>query len=310
MRKIISCQNLTKYYKGEKKPALDNLNLEVPENCIFGFLGPNGAGKTTTIKILTGLMNYNSGDVIIDGEIISKHKIEFRKKIGYLGQEQKMFDWMTGLELLKFTARIFGQSKVEAKNSAEKYLEISGLSAAASKKVKTYSGGMKQRLGIAQALIGNPKILFLDEPTSALDPIGRKEVLDFIYSIRNECTIFMCTHILADVERVCDYVAIISEGKLIEQNSISNIKSKYSSNLVEISFLNDEDISKFKSLVQNSSDYKIIENNDSSFKIIFNKNVTDYNDFLNLLINAGIKIKFFIEKEPTLEDVFVKLTTK
>ncbi len=310
MRKIISCQNLTMYYKGEKKPALDNLNLEVPENCIFGFLGPNGAGKTTTIKILTGLMNYNSGDVIIDGEIISKHKIEFRKKIGYLGQEQKMFDWMTGLELLKFTARIFGQSKVEAKNSAEKYLEISGLSAAASKKVKTYSGGMKQRLGIAQALIGNPKILFLDEPTSALDPIGRKEVLDFIYSIRNKCTVFMCTHILADAERICDYVSIINEGKLIEQNSMSNIKSKYSSNLVEISFLNDEDISKFKSLVQNSSDYKIIENNDSSFKIIFNKNVTDYNDFLNLLINAGIKIKFFIEKEPTLEDVFVKLTTK
>jgi ABC-2 type transport system ATP-binding protein len=310
MRKIISCQNLTKYYKGEKKPALDNLNLEVPENCIFGFLGPNGAGKTTSIKILTGLMNYNSGTVIIDDEIIQPRKTDFRKKIGYLGQEQRMFEWMTGLELLKFTARIFGQSKVEAKNSAEKYLEISGLSPAAGKKIKTYSGGMKQRLGIAQALIGNPKILFLDEPTSALDPIGRKEVLDFIYSIRNECTIFMCTHILADVERVCDYVAIISEGKLIEQNSISNIKSKYSSNLVEISFLNDEDISKFKSLVQNSSDYKIIENNDSSFKIIFNKNVTDYNDFLNLLINAGIKIKFFIEKEPTLEDVFVKLTTK
>ncbi len=310
MRKIIICQNLIKQYKEEKKPALDNLNLEVPENCIFGFLGPNGAGKTTTIKILTGLMNYNSGTVIIDDEIILPHKTDFRKKIGYLGQDQRMFEWMTGIELLKFTARIFGQSDSEAKKSAEKYLEISGLSAAANKKIKAYSGGMKQRLGIAQALIGNPKILFLDEPTSALDPIGRKEVLDFIYTIRNDCTIFMCTHILADVERVCDYVAIINDGKLIEQNSISNIKSKYSSKLLEISFLNNEDIAKFISYSQNNSDYSINENKDISFRIIFNREVTDYNEFLKSIVNAGIKIKSFAVKEATLEDVFVKLTSK
>lgn len=310
MKKIIRCQNLIKYYKDENNPALDNLNLEVPEKCIFGFLGPNGAGKTTTIKILTGLMNYNSGIVILDDEIILPHKTDFRKKIGYLGQDQRMFEWMTGLELLIFTARIFRQSDSEAKNSAEKYLEIADLSAAANKKIKAYSGGMKQRLGIAQALIGNPKILFLDEPTSALDPIGRKEVLDFIYNISNECTVFMCTHILADVERVCDYVAIINHGKLIEQNSVSNIKSKYSSKLLEISFLDYEDVAKFKSLSQNNADYKILENNDSSLRIIFNREITDYNEFLKSIINAGIKIKSFVEQEATLEDVFVKLTSK
>jgi len=163
---MIRCEALSKCYGGETVMALDQLNLEVEKNSVFGFLGPNGAGKTTTIKILTGLMSHSSGRAWVAGEAVSKNNTNLRRKIGYLGQEQKMYGWMKGEELLQFVGEVFGLSKRERVLKAGELLEMAGLKDAAHKKVSSYSGGMLQRLGIAQALVGKPEVLLLDEPTS------------------------------------------------------------------------------------------------------------------------------------------------
>ena len=199
--------------------ALSGLDLSVKENTVFGFLGPNGSGKTTTIKILTGLMKPTSGEATVAGEEVKANSIRLRQKIGYLGQEPRMYGFMRGMELLVFVGKVFGFSHVESKKRAGELLDIAGLSEAANKKISAYSGGMLQRLGIAQALMGKPDVLFLDEPTSALDPMGRKKILEFIMHLKKDITIFMSTHILSDVERICDAVAIIDKGKLVIQGS-------------------------------------------------------------------------------------------
>lgn len=305
----IRCNNLSKRYKGQTSYALDNLELIVEENRVFGFLGPNGAGKTTAIKILTGMMTPTSGEAFVAGEKVSLYSQEFRKKIGYLGQDPKMYGWMKGLELLLFVGNLFGFSKSENRKRSEGLLELAGLADAADKKLSAYSGGMIQRLGIAQALMGKPKVLFLDEPTSALDPIGRKEVLEFIRQLSHDTTVFFSTHILQDVERICDEVAIINKGKLVVQDNIRNIMKHYSSRQVEILFETQGGLEQFRNACSADTHEMVID--EGLRKVIINSPsaLSARDKAIKIISDNGISINKLEIKEAGLEDVFVKLVT-
>jgi len=202
--------------------ALDGIDLAVPHGSVFGFLGPNGAGKTTALRILTGLARPTAGEARILGANVSTAGNVVRSRIGYLPDVPGFYPWMTAMEFVEFAGRLFGIEPTTLRERAESLLQMAGLSDVKSK-VGGFSRGMKQRLGIAQALINAPSVLLLDEPTSALDPIGRREVLEMIASLRGRTTVFFSTHILADVERVCDTVAILDRGKVVANAPIAEL---------------------------------------------------------------------------------------
>ena len=233
----IRTEGLTKRYKDVI--ALDDLALEVPEHCVFGFLGPNGAGKTTTVKLLTGFSRATSGKAWVAGESVAENPLALRRKIGFLPDVPAFYDWMTGSEFLGFIGRCHGLGKVAIQARIPEVLEIVELRKAGNRRVGGYSRGMRQRLGLAQALLNDPKVLFLDEPTSALDPIGRREVLELILKLRETTTIFMSTHILSDVERVCDHVGIIDRGRLVTVSTVDALQRKYARSTFEIEFFED-----------------------------------------------------------------------
>jgi ABC-2 type transport system ATP-binding protein len=208
----ISTAGLTKHYPGVK--ALTDLTLDVPAGSIYGFLGPNGAGKSTTLKILGGLIQPSSGTASIDG-VPQSAGVAYRREVGYLAQDPRFYDWMTGRETLRFVAALSPSPTASDKAWIAQVLDTVGLLDAADRRTRTYSGGMRQRLGIAQALVTRPKVLLLDEPVSALDPIGRREVLDLMADLKGQTTVFYSTHILEDVQRVSDHVAILDGGRLV-----------------------------------------------------------------------------------------------
>lgn len=224
MSAAIRTSGLTKVY-GEKR-ALDSVDLVVEEGSIFGFLGPNGAGKTTTLRVLTGLARPTSGSVQILGHDVASAGNSVRAQIGFLPDVPGFYEWMTAQELLRFAGGLFGIGRRVLDERLGVLLDLAGLSDVDTK-IGGYSRGMKQRLGVAQALVNAPRLLLLDEPTSALDPMGRKDVLDMLTSLRGRTTVFFSTHILADVERVCDTVAILDRGRVVAQAPIDELKARY-----------------------------------------------------------------------------------
>jgi ABC-2 type transport system ATP-binding protein len=219
---VIQTTGLTKTYKGVQ--ALQPLDLQVREHSICGFLGPNGAGKTTTIKLLLGLARPTSGSGRVFGLDIERHNDEIRRRVGYLAQDPRFYEYMTARETLRFTARFFyTEPKTEIEQRVAETLELVGLSDKADRPVKGFSGGERQRLGIAQAQVNYPELLILDEPAAALDPIGRKDVLEVMERLRKHTTIFYSTHILDDVQRVSDTVIILNRGALVAQGPVEEL---------------------------------------------------------------------------------------
>jgi ABC-2 type transport system ATP-binding protein len=219
---VIETQGLSKAYK--EVQALKSLDLKVAPNSIFGFLGPNGAGKTTTIKLLLGLAKPTRGSATVFGHDIVADSVEIRKRIGYLAQDPRYYEYMTARQTLRYTAHFFfkgPEKELEARITAT--LELVGLSDKADRPIKGFSGGERQRLGIAQAQINYPDLLILDEPAASLDPQGRRDVLEVMERLRKHTTIFYSTHILADVQRVSDTVAILNRGQLIAQAPIEQL---------------------------------------------------------------------------------------
>lgn len=207
--------------------ALDGLSLSVEAGSVFGFLGPNGAGKTTTIRILAGLAHANAGRAWVDGVEVKAGRLRTAGHVGYLPQDPSFYPWMTGHEMLDYVGRVFGLPAQERKARAKELLDLTGMTKAARRRIGGYSGGMRHRLGIAQAMMNRPAVLLLDEPVSSLDPVGRKELLELIDRLRGRCTVLMSTHILADVERVCDTVGIINQGKLVIQAPQQELLARY-----------------------------------------------------------------------------------
>lgn len=223
-RPAIELRALTKLYGAIR--ALDGASLAVPPASVFGFLGPNGAGKTTTLRILTGLARPSSGSARILGHDVVTAPHAVRSVVGYLPDVPGFYPWMTGRQLLSFAGRLFGLSGPTLRARVDALLDLAGL-AGVKTRVGGYSRGMVQRLGLAQALINAPSVLLLDEPTSALDPIGRKAVLDMIASLAGRTTVFFSTHILSDVERVCEAVAILHRGRVVAEAPIGELKARY-----------------------------------------------------------------------------------
>jgi ABC-2 type transport system ATP-binding protein len=206
--------------------AVDRLSLAVPEGCVFGLLGPNGAGKTTTVRMIVGLARPDAGEIHLCGERAGFGLGGPARLIGYLPEEPAFYDWMTAPEYLRFVGGLHGLSGSDLAARSDQLLSLLGLGRKEAR-IRTFSRGMKQRLGIAQALVHRPKVLILDEPTSGLDPIGRKEVFDIIEGLRREMTVIMSTHILEDAERVCDRVGIIRNGQLLAEAGMEELRQRY-----------------------------------------------------------------------------------
>jgi ABC-2 type transport system ATP-binding protein len=219
---VIETTGLSKTFKGVQ--ALKNLDLHVHPNSIFAFLGPNGAGKTTTIKLLLGLIFPTSGSARVFGLDIGRDSVAIRSRIGYLPQDPRFYEHMSAREVLHFTAGFFFEGpKDQIEKRVANTLELVGLQGKADRPIKGFSGGERQRLGIAQAQVNYPDLLILDEPAASLDPQGRHDVLEVMERLRKHTTIFYCTHILSDVQRVSDTVAILNHGELVAYGSIDEL---------------------------------------------------------------------------------------
>ncbi len=293
---IIETFNLCKYYKNKK--ALDNLNLEVPEGIIFGYLGPNGAGKTTTIRLLLNLAKPTKGYAIIMGENILKSK-NYLRKIGFLPDVPNFYNYFTAKEYLKILAEILGVDK----KRVDEVLELVDLKNE-KKRIGTFSRGMKQRLGIAQTLLHNPKLLILDEPTSALDPQGRKEILDLIKSLKGSKTIFFSTHILSDVEKICDKVAIIKDGKLLLNENVEELKKRYAKRLITIE-VDNKDI-----LLEKLKDKPWVINittHNKSLLLNINNISMAQKEIPKIISENNLSLIHFEFLEPTIEDIFFEV---
>lgn len=221
---ILTIKDLQKSFGG--KNVLCGLDLSVKEHSIFGFVGRNGAGKTTLMKAILGLLRADGGEIFVCGEKVSFGQAKTNRYIGYLPDVPEFYPFMTAREYLTLCGESMGMSRTDTEKRSEDLLGLVGLSHE-NHRIKGFSRGMKQRLGIAQALLARPKLLICDEPTSALDPIGRKEILDILLSVREHTTVLFSTHILSDVERICTDVALLHNGKIAMKGSVSELKSAY-----------------------------------------------------------------------------------
>jgi len=300
----ISVRNLTKKFK--LFTAVDSLSFEVEKHHVVGFLGPNGAGKTTTLRMLVGLSKPTDGDMEIARTPIVFGKSDTNIKIGYLPELPSMYGWMSGYEFLDFIADIFKFSEAKKKTKIAELLKLVDLTDAKDKRISTYSGGMKQRLGIAQALLNDPEVIILDEPVSALDPMGRKEVLNVIEKLKKNRTVLFSTHILSDVDRICDDVVIINNGKLVVSSPLSELKAKYASPILEVEFISDP--TKILATVRKEKWAKKVEQNGNKLRIwLFDNNAVKSNAPLNFLLTQKIVILKYGLTLPETEDLFINL---
>ena len=299
---ILSIRNLNKSFSNKK--IIDGLSFNVPDGCIYGFLGQNGAGKTTTMKMVLGLLKPDSGSIEVCGEPVTYGETKTNRHIGFLPDVPEFYGYMKPMEYLDLCGKITNLDKNIIKRKSIELLSLVGLENA-NKKIGGYSRGMKQRLGIAQALLNEPKLLICDEPTSALDPMGRKEILDILFSVKGKTTIVFSTHILTDVERICDHVAVLNKGTLVLDGTFSQLKQKHRQNTIIINFSSPDDasnlISKVKclsnSIEQNKTTVSISSNNIQAVQ----KNIYDMISALNIY---PTKVEVL---EPTLENLFIEV---
>lgn len=224
--KAVEIMDLSKSFHGH--PALQGVSLEVPPGAVYGFLGPNGAGKTTAIRILMGLLNPGGGSAALLGERVRPGlSPALKRRIGYLPEEPAFPEALTGREVIEFVQAVNGIPPKKGRARIDEILKRFDLVAAAHRRVAGYSRGMKQRLGLACVLLPEPELYILDEPVSALDPLGRLEILELLSSLRGKATVFFSSHVLADVERVCDHVAVLHRGKLLLQSSLQGLLEQY-----------------------------------------------------------------------------------
>ena len=286
---------------GDKK-VLRGLNLSVPEHSIYGFIGKNGSGKTTTMKTVLGLLKADSGEIIVNGEKVVYGQTDTNRYIGYLPDVPEFYSFMTAKEYLRFCGEITGMSRADIEERTKELLTLVGL-ADETHRIKGFSRGMKQRLGIAQALLSRPKLLICDEPTSALDPIGRKEILDILLAIKDQTTVLFSTHILSDVERICTDVAFLKDGVVNIGGKLSDIKTRYRRNEYMIETENDSDTVILRNAFPEA---KETDRN----KVTFSENKYSASEVLGFVANHRISLLKVERLEPSLEDLFMEPTIK
>lgn len=301
MANSIEIQNLSKTFKGKKRTtveALKNLSIAVPEGEVFGFLGPNGAGKSTTIKILMGLIFADSGTACLSG--LSVTQSASRKSVGYLPENPSLYDFLSGREYLDFIGKSHEMKHFDISSRTQDVLELLQLTEAADRPIRSYSKGMAQRLGIAQAMLHNPDLYILDEPMSGLDPIGRALVKDIIRSLKDKGkTVFFSTHITADVEAVCDRVGIISKGRLEALESVDTImRNGIVGYTIQVSGCSPLTFDNCKLTMDNGSlhEYDVPKNN--------------FNHFIALVAENGGKVELIETKRRDLEEFFLEIVKR
>ncbi len=303
----VATTNLTKRYGGVV--ALDHLNLVVPSGSIFGFLGPNGAGKTTTLRLLTGLATATDGTGKVAGVTIGGSGGGLARNIGYLDQDPRFYAWMKGRELLDMVGELHGLHGAELRQRVGEVLEIVGLQDAAHRRIGGYSGGMRQRLGIGQAIINQPRVLFLDEPVSSLDPEGRRDVLEIISRLRGTATVFMSTHILNDVERVCDRVAILNVGHLVVEGPIDELLDRYAQPVYELvpEPRQDGAIDRLADVMRGQPWTHDVQTTPDTVRVFVNDPKVAGPAILPLVASSGVNLVRYERARPSLEDVFLRL---
>jgi len=276
---VIETRNLTKVYRDfwgrQKVRALKALDLEVRRGEIFGLLGPNASGKTTTIKLLLGLLFPTSGQALVFGRDATE--VTKNQRIGYLPEESDFYKFLNAEETLDFYGRLFSIPRAARRQRTFELLELVGLSWAKRRQLKEYSKGMKRRIGLAQALINDPELIFLDEPTTGLDPLGVRDMKDTILSLRNEGkTILMCSHRLDDVQDVCDRIAILYQGELKELGRVDSLVKVREETQIRTSRLSEELTQQIKDLIeQHDGELLSVDNPTTTLEDLFLKVVRE-----------------------------------
>lgn len=307
MAAAISCRALVKRYGSVT--ALDGLDLEVPFGTLFGFLGPNGAGKTTTIRLLTGLAWPTSGRVTVVGIDPAGDGGRLRERISHQDQHSRLYGWMTGRELLQTVGRLFGLSGPPLRSRVDEVLEMTGLLDVAGRRLGGYSGGMRQRLNLAQALINRPEVLFLDEPASSLDPAGRHEVLELLTQLRGRATVFMSSHILEDVEKVCDRVGIIDRGRLLVDSTLGELQARFAEPVftIELEPGQGDEQPKLVASLQELALVTAVARAGPVLRVTVNDASHAGPELMRVLARSGVNVARFERIRPTLEDMFLRL---
>lgn len=295
---VLTIQNLKKNFGS--KEVLGGLDLSVPEHSIFGFIGKNGAGKTTTMKAILGLLKADSGEIHVMGEKVRFGQTNTNRHIGYLPDVPEFYSYMTPHEYLTLCGEVCGMSKADIATRSNELLDLVGLEQERHR-IKGFSRGMKQRLGIAQALLNRPKLLICDEPTSALDPAGRKEILDILLAAKEQTTVFFSTHILSDVERICTEAAFLNGGKIVMQGTISELRNKRSSKgfMIEMEKkeVTDTLTEAFRELQRTEENVLVYQGDEDHFF-----------DIMRYISENKVPILRIERIEPTLESLFLEVT--
>ena len=285
---------------GEKQ-VLRDVSFSVPEHTVFGFVGQNGAGKTTAMKLILGLLTSDSGEITVNGMRVHYGNTQTNRFVGYLPDVPEFYSYMTPAEYLRFCGEITGMPSKEIKGRCEDLLRLVGLEKE-DRRIKGFSRGMKQRLGIAQALFGRPKLLICDEPTSALDPAGRKELLDILVNAKEQTTVLFSTHILSDVEHICDEIAFLHDGRIVLQGSLEEVRKIKTTAAAELELERLEDSQTLSSVFPH---LKSIGRN-----TLLLEDVGNLPDILHYLGDKRIPVLRIERQEASLEELFMEVVGK
>jgi ABC-2 type transport system ATP-binding protein len=299
VNEVLSIQNLHKSFGAAK--VLQGISLGVPAGSVYGFLGENGAGKTTTMKIILGLLQGDRGQIHVCGEKVRFGHTTTNRFLGYLPDVPQFYPYMRGREYLKFSGEAAGLSHSQIHQRSGELLELVGLGTV-KKKIGAYSRGMKQRLGMAQALIHQPAVLICDEPTSALDPTGRQEILDILRAIRATTTVIFSTHILGDVERICDRAAVLHQGRIVLEGSLGDLKARQGSQGLRLEFASREDLTRFCERVLD----EFIELISQTSVIVRTTDIRQEHQVIGMLADAKIVPLSLEAISPTIESLFLE----
>jgi ABC-2 type transport system ATP-binding protein len=294
---VINTADLRKNYG--KVEALRGVSIVVRPGEVYGLLGPNGAGKSTLIKVLLGIVRKTEGDAELLGRPAGTSEI--RKRVGYLPEDHQFPLYHTGASLLDFYGRLYGLSKDDRRKKIPEVLEVVGLKKRGDSKIRTYSKGMKQRLGIAQSIFHDPEVVFLDEPTDGVDPAGRREIRELMETLKKEGrTVFLNSHLLGEVELVCDRVAIMQSGQLVRQGTVDELTQQHGRFVIGVApgqTFPAEDVKKLGLQVEPVGEYwEVVAGTDGGIDKV-----------ISLIQSQGLRLRHLVEKKETLEDVFMKL---
>lgn len=291
---MMEVTNLTKTFGAQT--VVSDLSFTLQANTSTALIGPNGAGKTTTLSMLTGLLVPTSGQIVMPGVA------DIRMEVGFLPQYPKFYPWLTALEFTEMAAGLNGVPKKQAKKDAQRVLEFVGLGEALHKKTATFSGGMKQRLGMAQAIVHKPKLVLLDEPVSALDPVGRREMMELLKELQQGATILYSTHILNDAEEMTDQLLFLRNGQLVEQGALTDVRAKFEQPRYAVVFTSVEEANRFVTLwadgctAQGTTVIITIENEEPTMQQV-----------LSTLANNQLAVQKVERMNASLEDIFMQV---